>query len=244
MHSSVPYHKSRHNYFTLIELLVVIAIIAILASMLLPALNNARERGRNIACLNKQKQMGMTLIGYTNEHNGLLLAPYAWLGYQDCWVQRLNNAGYPGFTGNVGDAARKLAMCPSFLAVYGQPNTDQRHSYALPFSVEATRTIPVWSYRSPSADVMLAEAANQSNFKADSCIDGWDNPGGAGAFATFHGSTGNITFLDGHAASLSIQEAFNKVKVPFRGSDSKATERELKAAIRMAGFGRGVKVTN
>jgi len=244
MHHSIHFRNFRRNSFTLIELLVVIAIIAILAAMLLPALNNARERGRNIACLNKQKQMSMTLIGYTNEHNGLLLAPYAWLGYQDCWVQRLNNAGYPGFTGNAGDAARKLAMCPSFLAVYGQPNTDQRHSYALPFSVEATRTIPVWSYRSPSTDVMLAEAANQSNFKADSCIDGWDNPGGAGAFATFHGSTGNITFLDGHAASLSIQEAFNKVKVPFRGSDGKATERELKAAIRMAGFGRGVKVTN
>ena len=104
MHSSIHFRNFRRNSFTLIELLVVIAIIAILAAMLLPALNNARERGRNIACLNKQKQMSMTLIGYTNEHNGLLLAPYAWLGYQDCWVQRLNNAGYPGFTGNAGAA--------------------------------------------------------------------------------------------------------------------------------------------
>src|SRR5690606_23158292 len=59
----------RRAAFTLVELLVVIGIIAIMISLLLPALKKAREAARTATCLSQLRQVGLTIQFYTNEHH-------------------------------------------------------------------------------------------------------------------------------------------------------------------------------
>ena len=62
--------KSRKKGFTLIELLVVVAIIALLLSILMPALNSVKERGKRVVCLNNLRQLGMANYIYAQQYGG------------------------------------------------------------------------------------------------------------------------------------------------------------------------------
>ena len=96
MFSHSSWNVNRYR-FTLIELLVVIAIIAILAAILLPALNSARERGRSASCINHLKQFGLAFVSYA-EANDEFVPPHSFADSEYAakwnWGYALANGGH------------------------------------------------------------------------------------------------------------------------------------------------------
>ncbi len=196
--------------FTLIELLIVIAIIAILAAMLLPALNKARERGKAVTCMNQMRQTGQYFIFYTDENNACMFTSvaytYAWAQW---WSLKVESPKYTR-------AIEKILQCPSrdqniVFNIYGNGYDYGISSSILQFNSSSGWVWPrIHKILKPSGKGYYFDAANGKYAISD------NDTAGVGPRFTHAGNSCNAMFVDGHMENL------NRYKLPVRSVNATA----------------------
>ena len=198
--------KSARRAFTLIELLVVIAIIAILASMLLPALNRARAQAQQSSCMSNQKQIMAGLLLYAGDNDDLTTPlnlaksfsgsnpsrAYNW------WTSLLIRGSYlpaPRAWENEyeGKCRDGVFMCPS-----GQVDSGRIGIYeSAIYGVSYDHSIKLTRIRDNSTRVLIGDTRGGMSFYSSKTTT-W-SPTLVQSFSERHNFGANGGFLDGHA---------------------------------------------